>query len=246
MENWLNLGRTAQETHTQIKNLISPGINTFQIEELIKNIYDQNNVFPAFTRVKNYPFCSCISVNNEIVHGFPSKSKILREGDIVSVDIGLEKDGAIIDCCKTYPVGKISDKLAKFLEDTEYILNKIASKIKAGILVEEISQEIYLFAKLNGYYVPPGFCGHTIGKTLHEAPLIPNYWDSTADLSQEIKENTVIAVEPIYFLLEDEFYEDPRDKWTWKTKNINNFAVHFEHSIYVQNESSIVLNNIGE
>lgn len=224
--------KIVSEVFEYIKGFIKEGISTGEIDNLIEEFIISKNAYPAFKgyKVKNklFPSSSCISVNEEVVHGLPGKM-ILKNGDIVSIDVGVKKDGYFGDGAYTYAVGEISQKKAMLLKITEQSLYKGIDMAVEGNEVNDISAAIQNYVEGSGYGIVRELVGHGIGKNLHEDPPVPNYYSS--DSNQKLYEGMVIAIEPmVNYGTYKVFVEN--DGWTIKTRDKEPSA-HFEHTILI-------------
>lgn len=215
-----------------IEKFIQPGITTNELDTLIEGYIRSKDAFPAFKgyRVNNnaFPASSCISVNEEVVHGIPGNRKLV-EGDIVSIDVGVMKNGYYGDAAKTFAVGNVSNSNKKLLYVTEKSLYKGLEHIKNGSFVNDVSLAIQQFVESSGFSVVRELVGHGIGKNLHEEPPIPNYYYSGN--RYKLKAGMTIAVEPMVNYGSCDVKLDD-NKWTYITVD-GQPSAHFEHSILV-------------
>lgn len=209
-------------------DIIAPGVPTSRIEELAMDMCSTNKVNPAFLGYCGYPYATCCSVNEQVVHGFPN-DKPMEEGDIVSVDMGVVFDGFVGDAARTYAVGRISDDARKLMRVTEESLYVGIKKAIAGNDVYEIGAAVQEYVEKAGLNVVRRFVGHGVGSQMHEKPEVPNFRPKSSGLT--LHNGMVIAVEPMVTLGTYEVDILP-DKWTAVTKD-GNLAAHFEHSIAI-------------
>jgi len=215
-----------------LENYIKPGITTQELDEIIEDYIKSRNGVPAFKgyRVRNniFPANSCISVNEEVVHGIPGLRK-LEDGDIVSIDVGVKKDGYYGDGAKTYPVGEISEAKKKLLRVAEQSLYAGLEHAKDGNYVNEVSYAVQELVESEGFSVVRDLVGHGIGKNLHEEPPVPNYYFSGN--KYRFKEGMTVAIEPMvnYGTFRVKILPD---NWTYVTAD-GKPSAHFEHSILV-------------
>ncbi|XBT18156.1 MAG: type I methionyl aminopeptidase [Candidatus Shikimatogenerans sp. Tser] len=177
-----------------LSNYIKPGINGLFLEKIASNFIKDNKVKSAFLGYNNYPFNICISINNEIIHGIPNK-KILKNGDIITIDCGIIYKKHYSDCAYTFPVGNISNINKKLLLVTKKALYSAIKICKNNLFVNKIGDIIYKYIKKNNFNVVTNYCGHGIGKKLHQSPNILNYKDK--NIKYKLKNNSVISIEPI-------------------------------------------------
>lgn len=226
-------------TLTEVAKILKAGITTLSIDELIGTYIKDNSAIPSFLNYHGYPFNSCISVNDVVVHGFPNK-KELKEGDIVTVDIGIIKDGWHGDHAYTFMIGKPKDEVIKLVRITKESLYKGIEKAVAGNRVGDIAFAIQEHTeKKNGYGVVRELVGHGLGKSLHEDPQMPNYGKRGS--GPIMKHGLVLAIEPMINLGRKEVYTEP-DGWTVRTKD-GKPSVHFEHDVYIKKGKPDVLSD---
>lgn len=221
-------GRIVAETHRLMAKSIEPGITTGELDQIADKFIRSQGAVPSFKDYNGFPYSICASVNEELVHGFPSKRK-LNEGDIVSLDIGAEYRGFHGDSAWTYPVGKISDEAKKLLEVTEGSLYAGLALIKPDVRLFTISHEIQKFIEDAGFSVVREYVGHGIGSELHEEPQIPNY--GTPDRGPRLKPGMVLAIEPMVNIGE-RYVRTLEDNWTVVTVD-GSLCAHFEHTVAV-------------
>ncbi len=216
---------------------VRPGIQTMFFEEMAQELCAEYKVAPAFQGYHGYPFALCCSVNEEIVHGFPSK-RILNEGDIVSFDMGVILDGFFGDSARTYTVGEISDKAMDLLEVTRNSLLKGIAQAREGNTVQDISRAIQGYVESKGYNVVKRFVGHGIGRRLHEKPEVPNFVPLGAQ-ELPLKAGMVLAIEPMVTMGQSEV-DILADNWTAVTKD-RQLSAHFEHTVAVTKNGPEIL-----
>lgn len=220
-----------------IKEIIKPNIFTKDIEVFAEDILKRKGGIPAFKGYRGFPASLCISVNNEVVHGIPSKSRKLKEGDIVSVDLGVKYDNFIGDAARTYPVGKIDDDTARLLKVTEDSLYMGIDKARVNNRVSDISSSIQNYVEERGFSVVRDFVGHGVGRNLHEEPQIPNY--GLPNKGPRLKKGMVLAIEP---MINAGGYEVGMmdNGWTAVTRD-GSLSAHFEHTIVVTENNPKIL-----
>lgn len=227
--------------HKKVKELIEPGINTLEIDNLIVKIIKENKAIPTFLNYNGFPFSACISVNEQVVHGFPSKDVILKEGDIVSVDIGATFHGLCADSAWTYPVGNISDDCKMLLEKTEEGLFAGIDKMRANGKLDDVSSAIEDVANKNNLGIVRQYGGHGVGHNLHEEPFVYNY---SVGNQLILKEGMTIAIEPMFNLGGDDVYT-LADGWTVVTTD-HKPSAHFEHTVLVTQDEPIIITQLQE
>jgi methionyl aminopeptidase len=230
------------ETLAVVAGLLKAGVNTVAIDKLAEQFILDNKAVPSFKNYRGYPFTSCISVNDAIVHGFPT-DKELKEGDIVSVDIGVFKNGFHGDSAYTFAIGNITDEQKNLLSITKESLYKGIEKAIAGNRVGDISFAVQDHTeKLHGYGVVRELVGHGLGKNLHEDPQVPNYGKRGSGI--KLQEGLVIAIEPMINLGGKQVWYDD-DGWTVRTKD-GKPSAHYEHSICVRKGKADVLSSFEQ
>src|SRR4051812_344236 len=230
------------KTLSEVAKLLKPGIATITIDLFIGEFLQEHKAVPSFLHYNGYPFNSCISVNDVVVHGFPGSYE-LKEGDIVSVDIGVYKNGFHGDHAYTFMIGKPKDELVQLVKVTKESLYKGLEKAVAGNRVGDISYAIQEHTeKKHGYGVVRELVGHGLGKSMHEDPQVPNYGKRGS--GTVMKEGLVLAVEPMINLGKKDVYTES-DGWTVRTKD-SKPSVHFEHNVCVRKGKADVLSNYTE
>jgi methionyl aminopeptidase len=232
------------KTLALIASMIKPGITTLDLDIKAEEFIRSNNASPSFKGYGDpaFPFACCISVNDAVVHGFPTK-KELKDGDIVSVDVGVYKNGFHGDSAYTFAVGEISDDVKKLLRITKESLYAGIEKAVHGNRVGDVAFAIQHYTeKMHGYGVVRDLVGHGVGRHLHEDPQVPNYGKRGS--GAKLKEWMTIAIEPMINMGVKEVYYD-EDGWTIRTKD-NKPSAHFEHTVCVQKHKADILSSFVE
>ena len=227
------------ETHKELEKLVEPGITTIELDRFARNYIVKRGGRPAFLNYMGYPASLCTSINEVVIHGIPSKRK-LKEGDIVSLDLGIDYKGFFSDSALTHPVGKISKEAENLIRITKESLYLGIEKAVPGNRIHDISRAVYNHAKSYNYGVVRDFCGHGVGFSPHESPQVPNYVGSGPN--PRIKKGLVIAIEPMINLGVDEV-RVLNDDWTVKTMD-NKIAAHWEHTIAVFEDHTEILTSL--
>lgn len=222
-------------THLEVAKNIRVGISTKALNDIAHNFIINNDCNPSFLNYEGYPASICISINDEVVHGIPSKRK-LKEGDIVSVDIGVEYKGYHSDSANTYIVGSTSKEIENLVENTKKSLYEGLSVIKDGVKISDIGRKIEKFAKENNLGVILELVGHGVGTSIHEDPDVPNYYTND---KTKLRSGMVIAVEPMLNLGSRHIYME-EDGWTIKTED-GQPSAHFEHTVLVTDDGYVIL-----
>ena len=228
--------RLVGKTLGEISKYIRPGISTLELDRIAEDFIRSEGGTPGFLGQGGFPNTLCVSINDEVVHGIPS-SRCLKEGDIVSVDCGVVKNGFYGDSAYTFAVGEISEEVKKLLQVTKDCLSKGIEQVVAGKRVGNIGSAIQSYAEANGFSVVRELVGHGVGKSLHEEPQIPNYGKEGQGC--KLKSGMVIAIEPI-INLGDRSICQKADGWTMVTRD-SLPAAHFEHTVAVGKGEADVL-----
>jgi methionyl aminopeptidase len=228
------------KTLEYLKDMVSPGISTEEIDRLADEYIRSNDAVPAFKGYRGYPASICASVNDEVIHGIPS-GRILMEGDIIGIDLGVYKDGFYGDAACTIPVGKIHPDTEKLLRVTEEALYHGIRHARPGQRVSDISSAIQGHIESNGFSVVRAFVGHGIGRDLHEDPQIPNF--GLPGRGPRLMAGMTLAIEP---MVNEGGYEVVvlDDKWTAVTMD-GKLSAHFEHTILVTADDAKILTKLN-
>ena len=230
-------GRIVALAHEAVCNNIKPGVSTAFLDQIAEKVILENGAKPSFKGYNGFPTAVCASVNSVVVHGFPKESTILKEGDIVSIDIGACYKGYHGDSAWTYPVGKISEETKKLLEVTEKALFAGIAMAKPGNRLSDISNAIEAYVKPYGYGIVEEYTGHGVGSKLHEDPAIPNF--GPAGHGPILRPGMTLAIEPM-INLGTKRIRVLKDGWTAVTRDDKNSA-HFEHSIVITEDGYEIL-----
>jgi methionyl aminopeptidase len=221
----------------KMRAMVRPGLTTKELDEFAESYCAEHGARPAFKGYRGYPGSVCTSINQEVVHGIPSPSRRLREGDILSMDFGVELDGYFADAALTVPVGKIAPEREKLLRVTRESLEQGIEKVRLGNRLGDVSSAVQQCVEKSGFSVVREFVGHGIGTKMHEDPQVPNY--GAPGSGPRLQEGMVLAIEPMVNsggagvrLLEDE--------WTAVTADGSDSA-HFEHTVAVTNNGPWIL-----
>ena len=225
----------------ELKGFIKEGVTLNQINDFAAQKMEQEKVKPSFLNYRGFPKVVCTAVNDYIVHGIPNDYK-LKNGDIVSVDVGCEYNGYHCDAAKTYEVGTISTINKNLIRVTKTALQKALQQVKDNIVVGDISAAICNFVYQNKMSIPEEFSGHGIGKSLHEKPHIFNI--GTKNVGKKLTSGMTIAIEPIVHLGAKEIVIDD-DGWSARTKDGSN-AAHFEETILITKKGYLILTSLDQ
>ena len=238
LEKMRRSGRIVRQVLETVKTLVVPGVSTMDLERVAEEKIHELGAKPAFKGYYDYPCVLCTSVNNEIIHGIPSEKRVLKEGDIVSIDCGVVLDGYYGDSAITVPVGSaLAPELKKLLEVTETSLKKAIEEVRLGKTVGDVGAAVQEYVESNGFSVVREFVGHGIGTRLHEEPQVPNY--GVRGHGTRLREGMVLAIEPMVNIGKPEA-RVLGDKWTAVTVD-GSYSAHFEHCVAVTRNGPLVL-----
>ncbi|HNW39349.1 MAG TPA: type I methionyl aminopeptidase [Candidatus Omnitrophota bacterium] len=223
----------------KLQVLLHPGMTTLELDLLSEELIRKEKVLPAFKGYNGFPGTACISVNEEIVHGIPG-SRVISDGDIVSIDLGVNYEGFFSDMAVTLPVGKVGDDKLKLIAATKESLNLGIKQAQAGNHLTDISHSIQSFVEAQGFSVVRQFVGHGIGRALHEEPEIPNY--GRPGFGPLLKNGMVLAIEPMVNLGGWECLVTGNG-WTAVTKD-GSVSAHFEHTVAITDNGPVVLTKL--
>ncbi|MCF6237970.1 MAG: type I methionyl aminopeptidase [Candidatus Marinimicrobia bacterium] len=224
-----------------LQERIRPGLNTLQLDRWAEQYCRDHDGVPAFKGYRGFPGSLCVSLNEQVVHGIPSKKVVLREGDILSVDFGVKLKGFYGDAAVTIPVGSISSVKAKLIRVTRESLDLAIEQVQIGNRISDISRAVQVHVEKNGFAVVRQFVGHGIGADLHENPEVPNYVQKVRS-SPRIVEGMVIAIEPMVNAGTFKV-KVLNDNWTVVTADSSPSA-HFEHSVAATEDGPLVLSTL--
>ena len=232
-------GRIVARVHRELKKAVQPGVSTWDLDQIALQILQKYNATSAFYGYRDFPAQICASINDELVHGIPNKNRVLKNGDIISIDVGSRYRGFIGDSAWSYTVGEV-DKSAQHLMDiTEESLFAGIDKAVVGNRVIDISRAVQEVVEKNGLYVVRGYTGHGVGRQMHEPPQVLNYVSDDVDGAQFLEPGLVIAIEPMVQQA-TAHTKTLRDQWTVVNKS-GQLAAHFEHTVAVTNDGPEIL-----
>lgn len=213
---------------------VKPGIKTQELEEKARGLIKRHNVMSSFLNYRNYPAVLCASINDQIVHIVPS-DRILKDGDILSLDMGINYNGWHTDMAVTIPVGEVPPEIKRLIKITKKALKRGIKKARAGNTIGDIGNTIERYVKSQGFNIIKDLCGHGIGKTVHEKPDILNY--GKRGKGEKLREGQMICIEPMVSMGSHEVI---RDGYGYKTKD-GSLSAHFEHTILIQKSGAKIL-----
>ncbi|PWI58638.1 type I methionyl aminopeptidase [Sulfoacidibacillus thermotolerans] len=221
-------GRIVALAHAEIKRVLSPGISTRELDAVVESVIRKAGAIPSFKGYQGFPASSCISINEELVHGIPGDRKV-QAGDIVTVDIGAQYRGYHGDSAYTYAVGEISPEAKRLLDVTEASLYEGIKQAQVGNRLSDISHAIQVYVEARGMSIVREYVGHGIGQEMHESPQIPNY--GPPGMGPRLKPGMVLAIEPMVNLGGPEV-RTLLDNWTVVTED-HSLCAHFEHTVAI-------------
>lgn len=229
--------KLTKELFLILEDKVKPGITTKELDTIAYNFYKKHGATPNFLNYNGYPATICASVNDEVVHGIPSNKMILRDGDIISIDMGCILDGWHSDAARTFGVGKISDEAQKLIDDTKESFFKGIEVIKHGVKLGDVSHTIETFLEERGYGVVRDLVGHGIGKELHESPEVPNF--GKAGHGVRLAAGMTLAIEPMV-TAGDYHVNVLDDDWTVVTRD-GSLAAHYENTVVITRDGCEIL-----
>ena len=229
-------GKLNYLTHEEVKKHIKPGVKTKDLDKVAYEFITRNHARPSFLNYEGYPASICVSINDEVVHGIPGERRI-QDGDVVSIDIGVELHGYHSDAARTYIVGEASEEVVNLVKNTELALYEGLKKIHEGAKIGDIGAAIEKFAHAHGLSVVEELVGHGVGTNIHEDPDVPNYGKEKTGVT--LKAGMVIAVEPMLNLGTRKIYILD-DDWTIITAD-DKPSAHFEHTVLVTKDGYEIL-----
>ena len=235
-------GEVVGKVFVALEGNIKPGMSTQDVADMCEKVIRANGAYPTFLNYSGYPGAVCVSVNDELVHGIPSRKRILRDGDIVSVDVGATLNGYVGDACRTYPVGICKENALRLIEVTKQSFFEGCKYARPGNHLGDISHAIQAYCEAHGYSLPREYTGHGVGAHLHEDPYIPNY--GSAGTGPILKEGMCLAIEPM--VAEGHFaIRVMKDGWTAKMKD-GKLSCHYENSIVITKDGYEILTQTKE
>jgi methionyl aminopeptidase len=230
--------RLVAETLQELARRVRPGTTTLELDRFAETFLRERGARPAFKGYRDYPYTLCASVNEAVVHGFPS-TRVLQDGDILSLDMGAVVEGYYGDAAVTLPVGRIAPDAERLLRVTRECLDRAVQAARPGGRLADISQAVQGHAEANGFSVVRVFVGHGIGKALHEAPQIPNFVDAGQGRGPVLKPGMVLAIEPMVNAGGPDV-KVLEDRWTAVTAD-GALSAHFEHTVAISEDGPDIL-----
>jgi methionyl aminopeptidase len=233
-------GQLVARVLKQLANLVTPGVTTSELDFHAEKYIRDAGAIPTFKGYRGYPYSICTSINEQVVHGFPSE-RVLKEGDIISIDCGATLAGYVGDSAITIPVGHISEEAQRLINVTRDSLYQAIEKMQVGNRLYDVSYAVQSYAESRGYTVVRDFCGHGIGTAMHEEPQVPNY--GKPGKGPRLREGWVLAIEP---MVNVGSYQVKIEKDGWTVTTIDKkLSAHFEHTIAILSEGPWVLTQLN-
>lgn len=241
-------GRIVARAHEAMRDAVRPGVSTWELDQIAETVIRDHGAEPTFLNYPklnspNFPATITASINNELVHGIPSKNRILKEGDIISLDVGCLYQGFVGDSAYTWAVGEISARTQKLLDVTQATL---AAAIDASVLgnkVSDVARATQDYAESRGYTVAREYTGHGVGRKMHEPPQVPNWWPrkkrQKSFIDCDLRVGMTFAIEPM-LISGRSALKELKDKWTVVTKD-KSLCAHFEHTVAITEGAPIIL-----
>ena len=233
-------GRITGEALLIARDMIRPGISTYDIDVAIRRYIEKCGAKPAFLGYGGFPASACISINDEVIHGIPSQKRILQEGDIVKIDTGAVYRGYVGDSARTIPVGRVSEEAQKLIRATRDSFWAGVEQLKVGNRLGDVGAAIDTVVRNNGFETVRRYVGHGIGAELHESPDVPNY--GTPGRGVRLCAGMVLAIEPMVNVGSFEVREMP-DGWTVKTVD-RSLSAHYENTVALTSEGVLILTEV--
>jgi len=232
-------GRIVARVHSALGEAVRPGVSTWELDQIALDVLQRYNATSAFIGYRGYPAHICASVNEELVHGIPHKDRVLREGDIISIDVGSRYRGFIGDSAWTYAVGEVSVAAKELMQVTEESLYAGIEQATIGNRVIDVSRAVQRAVEAHRFHIVREYTGHGVGRQMHEAPQVLNYVTNDADANIVLTPGMVIAIEP---MVQIGTWETKllRDNWTVISKD-RSLAAHYEHTIAITNNGPEIL-----
>ncbi len=232
----IDAGRITGEALLLAREHVRAGISTKELDSVIRGYIEKCGAKPSFLGYGGFPASACISVNDEVIHGIPSKDRILKDGDIVKIDVGAYYKGFHGDSARTIPVGTVSEEAMRLIEVTRQSFFDGVAAVKAGNRIGDVGSAIQARVEGAGFAVVKRYIGHGIGHELHESPDVPNF--GTAGRGTRLCAGMAIAIEPMVNVGREEVYEMP-DGWTVKTRD-HSLSAHYENTVVLTSQGAVI------
>ncbi|MBQ2826846.1 MAG: type I methionyl aminopeptidase [Clostridia bacterium] len=233
-------GKITGEALSLAGEAVRPGISTYELDTMIRKCIEKHGAKPSFLGYGGFPGSACISINDQVIHGIPSKKAILKDSDIVKIDVGAFYRGYHGDSARTFPVGEISEEAKRLIEVTKESFYRGVAQIGEGARIGDIGSAIDSYVRENGYSVVRKYIGHGVGRELHEDPEVPNF--GTPGRGPRLCAGMVIAIEPMVNVGTHEVKE-LSDGWTVITAD-GKLSAHYEHTVAVTSNGAVLLTEV--
>lgn len=233
----MEAGRITGEALLLARDAVRPGISTWELDKLIREFIERSGARPSFLGLYGFPGSACISINDEVIHGIPSKKKVLEEGDIVKIDTGAYYMGYHGDSARTIPVGKVSEDALKLIKVTRDSFFAGVGQVQNGNRIGDVGSAIDSVVRANGFSSVRKYIGHGVGRALHEDPDVPNY--GTPGRGTRLIPGMTIAIEPMVNVGTYEVCELP-DGWTVKTAD-GKLSAHYENTVALTDNGPVIM-----
>ena len=233
----LTANQLVADVLAQVEASVSEGVTTMDLDVMAERLVRDGGAEPAFKGYRGFPATLCTSINEEVVHGIPSKARVLQKGDVISVDMGVKLGGYYGDSAVTVAVGEVPDKTRDLLRVTRESLERAIDHVRVGARLSDVSHAVQEWVERHGFAIVREFVGHGIGEKLHEEPQIPNY--GPAGRGPKLAAGMVLAIEPMVAMGRPEI-KVLADGWTAVTRD-RSMAAHFEHTVAVTGDGPLVL-----
>jgi methionyl aminopeptidase len=233
-------GRITAQALLAAREQVRDGVSTYELDRVIRNTIEREGAKPSFLGYYGFPGSACISINDEVIHGIPSKSRILKEGDIVKIDVGAYYKGFHGDSARTFAVGRVSEEAQRLIKATEESFYAGIAAVKNGNRIGDVGSAIDTLVRSYGYSTVKKYIGHGIGKELHEAPDVPNF--GTPGRGVRICSGLALAIEPMVNVGTDKVVE-LADGWTVKTAD-GKLSAHYENTVVLTDNGLLILTEL--
>jgi methionyl aminopeptidase len=244
-------GRITARAHQAMREALRPGITTLELDKIAETVIRDHGAVPCFLGYapgnhRPYPATINASINDELVHGVPSAERVVKEGDIISLDTACSYQGYVGDAAFTYAVGEVKPAARRLIQACEGALQAAIAASVAGKRISDVARATERYAVKLGYSVAREYTGHGVGRQMHEPPQVPNWWPSKQRAAvqgwedYELQVGMTYAIEPMLIAGRSELYEDEADGWTVRTRD-RSLCAHFEHTIAITPEGPVIL-----
>ena len=238
----MEAGRITGEALLVAREHVREGISTFELDKVIREAIEKRGAVPSFLGYGGFPASACISINDEVIHGIPSKKRFLQEGDVVKIDVGAYYKGFHGDSARTIAVGRVSEEALRLIETTRQSFFDGVAAVKIGNRMGDVGSAVQTCVEAQGFSVVRRYIGHGIGRELHEQPDVPNF--GTAGRGTRLCAGMVLAIEPMVNVGSEQVYEMP-DGWTVKTRD-GSLSAHYENTVALTSDGVVITTLLDE